>query len=235
MKLRHICEAKTQAELDQEVNQKRQEEIKKFLDDAQQAFNSSNIAKIMENSNNTFAELLKLAKNESSVLHSDSASQTQLLTSMAGINPAIANLTIGTNTVIGIWGDELTKANDALIQAFSKMRLESKSRTIEEGILSNIGGLFVKVIGFLIKTTAAGLAAGAAFGAAIAGNKYGGYSRGGNYGRSGKRDELQGEIEVKYKIALLNAKYIDALLKALEPTAESLLKDPGVKSALGIP
>lgn len=235
MKLRHISEAKTQTELDQEVNQKRQEEIKKFLDDAQQAFNNSNIAKVMENSGNTFAELLKLAKNESSLLHSDSALQTQLLNSMAGINPAIANVTIGKDTVISIWGDALTKANNALIQTFSKMRLESKTRTIEEGILSSIGGLFFKVVGFLIKTTAAGLAAGAAFGAAMAGNKYGGYGRGGNYDRSSKGEKMQGEIEVKYKIALLNAKYVDALLKALEPTAESLLKDTGVKKALGIP
>lgn len=231
MKLRHICEAKTQAELDQEANQKRQEQIKQVLEAAEKAFQNSSVAKIMEDSGNTFTELLKLAKNESALLHSDQTLQADLLACIGRLNQAIATLDIGGNKVIDIWGDAFTTINKQIIQAFGKLQLESKQYTIEEGILSSIGGLFVKVIGFLIKTTAAGLAAGAAFGAAIAGNRQG---YGGGYGRSrgGSGEKRQGEIEMKYKIALLNAKYIDALLKGLEPTAENILKDAGVKAAL---
>lgn len=234
MKLRNICEAKTQAELDAEANTQRQEQIKKVLEAAEQAFLKSDVAQIMEDNNKTFADLLNLARNEAVLLHSDNTKQVEILDCLGAINPKIANIPISSppRNVIDWWSDAITDVNGKLINQFNKLQLESKQYTLEEGILSSIGGIFTKAIKFLIQTTVAGLAAGAAFGAALAGSKYGGGYRSGGKGTG---SQMRGQVDTKYKIALLNAKYIDALLQNLEPTAKRILQDANVQSALTTP
>ena len=234
MKLRNIREAApTQAELDKQANDQRQEQIKQMLDAASKKFSSSNIAQLLQDSKQAFNDILNIARNETTIISEDTNLQNALSDIIIkGLNQKASQIS---NT-----GADWTQLNSTAmantVATFKKLQLENKTieSIIHEGVLNTLGSIFTKVIGFLIKTTAAGLAAGASFGLALAGNRSGGY---GGYGGSSRGSQArgQGTVDTKYKIALFNAKFVDFYLGQVEPGAAKILQDPAIKTAIGIP
>jgi len=214
-----------QSQADKEANQERQEQIQKVLQNAQQVWNTSNIAKIIVDPNKAFNTLLKIAKNEKTLAYEDANLIREIIESTV-INPNIADLfDDSSNSTFGkMWAASILNSLETTKTQFEKLQLE--------GIMGTIGGLFVKLVKFLIKTTAAGLAAGATLGASLV-SKGGAY--GGGYGRGSrsKSGKLTGNIEDKYKIALRNAAFIDAYIAELDKEAAIIYEDPQVQEALG--
>lgn len=213
-----------QSQADKEANQERQDQIQKVLQNARQVWDTSNIAKIIENPDKAFNTLLKIAKNETKLAYDDGQIISQLI-SCTVINPKIASLYDSSNaTYSAMWAASIRNSLDTTIKQFVNLQLE--------GVMGTIGGLFVKLVKFLIKTTAAGLAAGATLGASLV-SKGGAY--GGGYGRGSrsKSGKLTGNIEDKYKIALRNAAFIDAYIAELDKEAAIICQDQRVQAALG--
>ena len=223
MKLKAISEATTpsaeQAKADQAANAERQEQIKKVLANTNKIWNSSSTAKILADPQQAFDSLFSLAKNDKLLIH-DTMPLIEELTRCTKLNNSIAILPVDPSKPEGAKiEDSWRAAKSSTIRSLIKM-----ANKLDEGVMSTIGGLFTKLIKFIIKAAAAGIAAGATMGSS------GGY-RGRNL--SGSKGLTKAKTD-QYKIALVNAQFIDSFLVEIEKTSELIYNAPEVQTALGI-
>ena len=236
MKLSQINEATSpeQDRLNQEANDKRRKLLADMLRKTKNEFSSLAMGKIINNPKGAFRGLLKLATNDKIVAHDDSTSLQDIHIYLFELNPFLASVRAG--AARAEWEKHVDDSITKNVAQFQKLPLESIDKLlaiIEEGILGTIGGIFTKIVKFLIKAAAAGLAIGASIASGGGRGGYGGYGRGGSSSTGSSKNTLTGEVEDKYKIQLRNAAFIDACIKDINSLAEDwLLNDADIINAL---
>lgn len=235
MKLSQINEATSpeQDRLNKEANDKRRKLLADMLRKTKKEFSSLAMGKIINNPKRAFQGLLKLATDDKSVIYDNNTSIQALHDFLFELNPFLASVRAGAARTE--WEKHVDDSIAKNVAQFQKLPLESIDKLlaiIEEGILGTIGGIFTKIVKFLIKAAAAGLAIGASIASGGGRGGYGGYGRGGSSTGSSK-NTLTGEVEDKYKIQLRNAAFIDACIKDINSLAEDwLLNDADIINAL---